>query len=421
MPDPTAMPKETLAYWFRRVFRNSYTRRGRLIRVRGWAVKIQHRGRRRTFSLGTVPRREAARRAQAIYRAIATRGWDAAVGSDGLRAVPASDAASKATAAYWRRRLLARRYTEGLRPHLAGELSAWIEHDGEGHYIPLGTTDRTQAARRAAEIYRSVAAAGWPAAKQRFAREITVAVFWAMDPLACTYTTLFTQPLGDDTGPHGGAGRRRAGLVCVVEADAGVRGALASCVAMQPEGWRVTTLATAGDALRSGPHLGASLLLLNRDLPGVGGGECAQRLRARHPDLAVFTYGVYDDSDQLFLSFGGVPAGYILKRRPPGLLLEPVASLGPATPLRRHQVARAVRRYFQGLFDAPSPREAQLLARLTPREQEILEHLSRGQGDKEIAQRLGISAWTVHGHLRSIFGKLQVHTRTEAAVRYLQK
>jgi DNA-binding NarL/FixJ family response regulator len=61
------------------------------------------------------------------------------------------------------------------------------------------------------------------------------------------------------------------------------------------------------------------------------------------------------------------------------------------------------------------------MARLTPREQEILEHLSRGYVDKEIAQRLGISAWTVHGHLRSLFRKLQVHTRTEAVVRYLQK
>ena len=58
---------------------------------------------------------------------------------------------------------------------------------------------------------------------------------------------------------------------------------------------------------------------------------------------------------------------------------------------------------------------------MTPREQEILDALSKGYVDKEVAHRLGISAWTVHGHLQSIFRKLGVHTRTEAVVKYLQK
>ena len=61
------------------------------------------------------------------------------------------------------------------------------------------------------------------------------------------------------------------------------------------------------------------------------------------------------------------------------------------------------------------------MGKLTPREKEILDYLTKAYLDKEIAQVLGISVWTVHGHLKNIFEKFQVHTRTEAVVKYLQK
>jgi DNA-binding CsgD family transcriptional regulator len=58
---------------------------------------------------------------------------------------------------------------------------------------------------------------------------------------------------------------------------------------------------------------------------------------------------------------------------------------------------------------------------LTSREREVLDYLSKGYIDKEIAEALGISAWTVHGHIKSIFEKFDVHSRTAAVVKYLQK
>ena len=61
------------------------------------------------------------------------------------------------------------------------------------------------------------------------------------------------------------------------------------------------------------------------------------------------------------------------------------------------------------------------LAKLTPRENEVLLLLSKGGVDKEIAQAMGISVWTVHGHIKKIFERLSVHTRTEAVIRYLEK
>ena len=69
----------------------------------------------------------------------------------------------------------------------------------------------------------------------------------------------------------------------------------------------------------------------------------------------------------------------------------------------------------------PSGPSALDMAKLTPREHEILTLLAKGDLAKEIADSLGISIWTVHGHVKSIFEKFNVHTRTEAVVKFLQK
>ncbi len=420
----TAPQRAALHRWSTRLFKNFYTRRGRRIRLRAWSVKIQHEGRRHTFSLGAIPRPAAARKAQALYRTIVLKGWDAALGRRGAYAPPTEQDAperSRAQPRYWRPRLLKRRYTDGLRPGLSGELSVRVEHRGESHYFPLEAADEGLAARRAAKIYSRVVVGGWAAVRQTVPREITVAVFWAMDPLACTYATLFTDPAGRAAAPRMPAPRDAAGLICVVEGDDGVRRAIASCFAPQLDPWKIVILSTAEELLRLSARLRPALVFLNRSLPDLAGGECVEALNARHPQVPAFTYGIYDESDQLFLSFAGVGAGYILRRRPARLLLEPIA---PAASIRgpaADQLAHRVRRYFQSFFDAAPLPDVHGLVRLTPREQEILDALSKGYVDKEVAHRLGISAWTVHGHLQSIFRKLDVHTRTEAVVKYLEK
>ncbi len=83
-------------------------------------------------------------------------------------------------------------------------------------------------------------------------------------------------------------------------------------------------------------------------------------------------------------------------------------------------LARA-KSYFKQLLQPRSNHMASAIGRLTRRESEVLALLSKGCVDKEIAQALGISAWTVHGHIKNIFERLQVRTRTEAVVRYLEK
>ena len=86
------------------------------------------------------------------------------------------------------------------------------------------------------------------------------------------------------------------------------------------------------------------------------------------------------------------------------------------------QLRTRVQAYFQKLILSGSPDgNSGQAGALTQRETEILRYLGAGQTDKTISTILGISAWTVHAHVKSIFGKLGVHTRAEAIMRYMQK
>jgi DNA-binding NarL/FixJ family response regulator len=103
-------------------------------------------------------------------------------------------------------------------------------------------------------------------------------------------------------------------------------------------------------------------------------------------------------------------------------LFEPIAEALGVETLTQERIAQHVRRYFHDVIVSLSADDAaREMAKLTHREHEILNLLSKGYVDKEIAEALGISVWTVHGHLKKVFEKLGVHTRTEAAIKYLHK
>src|SRR6185503_19332970 len=113
---------------------------------------------------------------------------------------------------------------------------------------------------------------------------------------------------------------------------------------------------------------------------------------------------------------------YIFRRTPPTRILAPIEAglkSGARTP---GQFNTSARHYFEGTVVAfPLGGSANELSNLTPREHEILALLSKGHPDKEIADLLRISTWTVHGHLKKIFEELGAHNRTDAVVKYLNK
>ncbi len=322
---------------------------------------------------------------------------------------------------YWKGRLIHRNYPEGLHPAARQEFSVRIDHTGTSCFFPLGTSDENQAAQRAMEIYQSVVSQGWPAAGQRHVREFTLAFRWLDNPVSWTYTTIHTQKSNGVPPLFEQATSQSARVdVVVVEPDAGIRFALAGCANSQEGFGCKIVFATAAEALREIPRRHVDFVLTNYVLPNQSGTAFLEELHCLKPDLAGLLYSVYEDSDLLFKATPGGKVGYMLKRTPPLRIFEPI--IGAPVPLTQGKIASCVREYFQQLVAAvPHGPSVLEMAKLTPREQEILALLSKGHLAKEIADALGISIWTVHGHVKSVFEKLNVHTRTEAVVKFLQK
>jgi DNA-binding NarL/FixJ family response regulator len=123
----------------------------------------------------------------------------------------------------------------------------------------------------------------------------------------------------------------------------------------------------------------------------------------------------------MFVSTPGGAEGYLLKRVNPSNLLDPVLQVGKIYEASAEDHFTAVRLFFKSLLRPRTGQNADALAKLTKRENEVLLLLSKGCVDKEIAQAMSISVWTVHGHIKKIFERLSVRTRTEAVIRYLEK
>ncbi len=401
-------------YWRGRIFKSRYSYKGRRARTRNWSVKIQRRGVRKTFALHSSHPARAAAEACRIYRRLVEVGWG------GLE--KPSGGESPLEPAYWEPRLIRREYS--MREAAGGprELSARIDHGELGHYFPLGTSAIPAAAKRAAEIYRTIATRGWKVANRRFARELTVALRWIERPLVWSYTTIHTraEPRAPDEPAPGLAGA--AVRVAVVEPEPAVRRALAWCVGGL-EGFHCGLAGAEPEALAGRlPGSGVRLVLVNRSLASRPGVSWPELLERRTPGVAWVPYSVFEDSDELFRTTPGGIGIYHLHRTPAARLLEPIAALAGAR-VSAPDVAGAAWRYFKGAFSWPpavaSPFPA--ATHLTRREHEVLTLLARGHAYKDIADRLRLSIHTVHEHVRNSFEKLGVHNRTEAAVKFLQK
>ena len=418
-------------YWRCRLFKNTFTYRGKRVQVNAWSVKIQHLGRRQTFSLNSSDRARAAEEACRIYQTILTQGWDsvrhrklgqtdgaaALTKTSGIAVLPEMDAG------YWRRRLIHRERSDGLESRPCREFSVRIEYKGICHYFLLGTANEQRAAVKACKIFSAVSNEGWPRANELFRRELTVAFHWASNPLAWTYTTVHTHRSGAPSQPAIASVRRKSDLhVAIIEPEAQIARAIAECVNHHRGFCCAAVYANAVVALQELPHRRMQLVLINNNLPEMTGVAGLKKLQAVAPQSTGVLYSVHEDSEQLFRSTPGGAAGYLLKRTTPYRILEPVAgTLGKGVQSPR-QISIGVREHFQSVFASLPTRDAPgEMTKLTPRELEILNLLSKGYVDKEIAETLCISVWTVHGHVKSIFEKLDVHNRTEAVVKFLQK
>jgi DNA-binding NarL/FixJ family response regulator len=201
--------------------------------------------------------------------------------------------------------------------------------------------------------------------------------------------------------------------ICIVEDNADMREGVAQVLNDVP-GLRCTnTYANAEDAVRDLPGLKPDVALVDIHLPGMNGIECVAILKAQIPQLQVLMLTRYEQSDLIFDSIRAGASGYLLKRTPAAELIQAVEQVHAGGAPMTMQIARKVINYFREIQKPSSEVET-----LTPREKEALTLLAKGYVYKKIASDLGISINTLRVHLRAIYEKLHVHSRTEATVKY---
>jgi DNA-binding NarL/FixJ family response regulator len=192
----------------------------------------------------------------------------------------------------------------------------------------------------------------------------------------------------------------REGLATLIDGSPGY-----SCVASCP---------TAEEALKILPGLRPNVVLMDIHLPGMSGIEAVARLKETIPDTQIMMLTVYEDDEKIFRSLIAGATGYILKRTPPAELLDAVRILHEGGSPMTDQIARRVVQTFQSMGASRVEGE-----NLSVRESEILAAVAKGFRDKEVAEQMFLSVDTVRTHLRNIYRKLHVRSRTEAVLKYL--
>ena len=171
--------------------------------------------------------------------------------------------------------------------------------------------------------------------------------------------------------------------------------------------------ATAEQALKEIPKRQVDIVLMDIQLPDISGIECTVRLKQLLPAVQIIMVTVYEDTERIFKALRMGACGYLLKRCAPEELISAIREVRQGGAPMSREIARKVIASFQEPVTAATEVED-----LTGREREILELLASGFPNKEIADRVGLTDGTVRWHLRHVYNKLHVRSRTEAALKF---
>jgi DNA-binding NarL/FixJ family response regulator len=182
------------------------------------------------------------------------------------------------------------------------------------------------------------------------------------------------------------------------------------------EGFRCAGSFSSMEAALAG--MGACLpaaVLVDIGLPGMSGIEGIKILRERHPSLLMLVLTIHDDDERIFEALCAGATGYLLKKTPPARLLESLREAVEGGSPMSPEVARRVITLFR---QVRPPRKADY--DLTPHESRILGMLVEGHNRNSAAAELGVSPSTIAFHVKHIYQKLQVHSKSEAVVKALR-
>lgn len=170
----------------------------------------------------------------------------------------------------------------------------------------------------------------------------------------------------------------------------------------------VNAFDTAEEAIKKLPDLHLDVVLTDIHLPGKTGIEAIAELKPKCPNTQFMICTSYEDSDSVFKALQSGATGYLTKTTQPSKLLDAIIDVHKGGSPMSSNIARKIVSSFQ------VNERNELLEKLSSREQEILELLSKGLRYKEIADKIFVGTETVRTHIRNIYHKLQVNSRTEA-------
>ncbi len=199
--------------------------------------------------------------------------------------------------------------------------------------------------------------------------------------------------------------------VAIVEDDPDVRNGLSTLIDTT-EGFRLYDAYNTCKKATSGilPPL-PDVVLMDISLGKSSGIDCVKELKKSYPDLTIVMLTVYEDNDKIFASLQAGASGYLLKKMSLDKIISAIADASnggvPMTPVIAHKVLNFFKTIIPPVQDF----------NLTSREKETLHELVRGSSYKMVARDLNISVETVRTHMKHIYEKLHVHSKSEAVAK----
>lgn len=201
--------------------------------------------------------------------------------------------------------------------------------------------------------------------------------------------------------------------IAIVEGKKVICESLKELVLLDPENRCVCTCLTAEEALILIPKHEPDVVLMDIQLPNLSGIECTALLKQRMPSVRIIIVTTYEDTDRIFKALRAGACGYLLKRHLHGEIIHAIREVRQGGAPMSREIARKVIASFREPLATAAKIEG-----LTRREMEILELLTEGFSNKEIAERCSLSGGTVRWHLQHVYKKLHVRTRTEAVLKF---
>ena len=177
----------------------------------------------------------------------------------------------------------------------------------------------------------------------------------------------------------------------------------------------IGSYSNAEDALDDLENNLPDVIIMDIGLPGMSGIECTRQIKSLYPAIQIMIFTIYEDDERLFKALAAGASGYVLKSSAPAILVESVKDIFKGGSPMSSQIARKV---VASLQDRPNHIQSNDHFNLSEREKEILDLLSDGYRNKEIAEKLYISIHTVKSHIYHIYEKLHVQSRIEALNKY---